>query len=36
LNVLDAEFNADCKKRAAKANIEIAAGKSNRGGHAKV
>src|SRR6267142_3332002 len=36
LKVLDAEFNADCKKRAATANIGIAARKSKRGGHAKV
>src|SRR5882724_1007664 len=36
LKGLEAEFNADCKKRAAEANIRIAAGKSRRGGHAKV
>src|SRR5882672_6942005 len=36
LKVLDAEFNADCKKRAAAANIGVAARKSKRGGHAKV
>src|SRR5580765_4481222 len=36
LKVLDAEFNADCKKRAAPANIGIAARNSKRGGHAKV
>src|SRR5260221_7568548 len=36
LKVLDAEFNADCKKRVAAATIGIAARKSKRGGHAKV
>src|SRR5713101_6075429 len=36
LKELDAEFNADCKKQAAKANMGIAAAKSRRGGHAKV
>src|SRR3977135_2476571 len=36
LKELDAEFNADCKKQAAKANIGTAAAKSRRGGHAKV
>src|SRR5258708_23801191 len=36
LKELDAEFNADCKKRAAKVNIGAAAAKSRRGGHAKV
>src|SRR5213079_1920917 len=36
LKGLDAEFNADCKMQAAKANIGIAAAKSRRGGHAKV
>src|SRR5689334_5524792 len=36
LNVLDAEFNADCKKHPAEANIGIEAGKPKRGGHAKV
>src|SRR6266849_11149176 len=36
LKELDAEFNADCKKRAAKANIRTAAAKPRRGGHAKV
>src|SRR5690349_18178984 len=33
---LYAEFNANCKKRAAKANIGTAAGQFKRGGHAKV
>src|SRR5882724_5686810 len=36
LKELDAEFNADCKKQAAKVNIGTAAVKSRRGGHAKV
>src|SRR5229473_5267338 len=36
LKELDAEFNADCKKQAAKVNIGTAAAKSRRGGHAKV
>src|SRR4029077_4199706 len=36
LKELDAEFNADCKKQAAKVNIGTAAAKSIRGGHAKV
>src|SRR5260370_32940957 len=36
LKELDAEFNADCKKQAAKFNIGTAAAKSRRGGHAKV
>src|SRR6266481_6300345 len=36
LKELDAEFNADCKKQIAKANIGTAAAKSRRGGHAKV
>src|SRR5882762_8206760 len=36
LKELDAEFNADYKKQAAKANIGTAAAKSRRGGHAKV
>src|SRR5260221_8030662 len=36
LKELDAEFNADCKKQAAKANIRTAAAKPRRGGHAKV
>src|SRR5258706_7495621 len=36
LKELDAEFNANCKKSAAKVNIGAAAAKSRRGGHAKV
>src|SRR6267143_5756985 len=36
LKELHAEFNADCKKQAAKVNIGTAAAKSRRGGHAKV
>src|SRR5256712_6961533 len=36
LKELYAEFNADCKKQVAKANIGTAAAKSRRGGHAKV
>src|SRR5258708_23531965 len=36
LKELDAEFNADCKKRAAKVNIGAAAAKSRRGGDAKL
>src|SRR5260221_12421467 len=36
LKELDAEFNANCKKSAAKVNIGATAAKSRRGGHAKV
>src|SRR6266478_4620522 len=36
LKELDAEFNANCKKLAAKVNIAATAAKSRRGGHAKV
>src|SRR5258705_221110 len=36
LKELDAEFNADYKKQAAKVNIRDCGGQSRRGGHAKV
>src|ERR1700693_3798933 len=36
LKELEAEFNADCKKTAATANMRAAARNSKRGGHAKV
>src|SRR5882762_809917 len=36
LKELDAEFNANCKKPAAKVNMAATAAKSRRGGHAKV